>query len=1111
MGLFKKVTFSKLLGLERGTKRKKSSKIALGMTALILGSMLSNTLVANAEVGSEALDITSEYITQYPGGSNNGFTHQGLVESSTGAIYSIGGYYRGLSGSETNGIYKIDLVTKAITLDFTLPTDLAEVAVARIDDENVFVFGGYQVNYIGGKNIGAPQDDVYKVNLTTKTAVRVWNLPYNIQNAKAIVHPNGKIYIFTTGSVIEYDPIANRATSLISYTDGTNYRAPLAELASDGSIYVMGHNDNSWGSQPNVPFIYKFNPEGNVLTKVGTITGNGYPASSVYKDGKIYMFMYYNTAFQYIKDVIEFDPSTNQTKVVGQGTFISPGNAIQTRDGDTYLFTGSNYNNPAGYLHKMNMGPSLNLNVVNTNNNASVTWSTIPDAVSFDLSRGSDVIYTGNALSFNDTNLTPATNYSYSLVAKDSTGKRLNTSSRSITTPIAVPSNLTAVTDSAEKKLNITWDSNGNPANTQYIVSAVNTNPESKTDRLVVEGFEGASEVGMTGNWVKASDQKRTGIYSLKSATIGNSQTTSSQFTVTIPAGQTSDLSFFHKVSSEGNYDWLNVYVNGARVVHISGSSNWTNYTTKLNAGQNTIKFEYTKDGSAVQGSDAGYVDDLQFRMVASESYSSGAITGNAVTFNIQNPDDVYAVRITAKNGAQTAPEQQVNSLKGNNKLKVATDDVVALEQLANSDLSTQEKIDVVTVAIVNAITKIAELPEGQEKVDLGNRIIEIQSKLTSAQNVINATNGVANATNISNGNLTEQSAIDIAKQAVANAQALVTALPDGALKTSLQTQLDTATGKINLAQDVLNARNEVSKALSIANGDLTTQSAIDLAKQAVTDAQALVNKLPEGQIKTDLQTQLDVVKATIALAQDILNAKNAVRTVTVTSSVYLGNQAVIDTARQAISVAQPLVTKLPSSEIKTSFQTEIDVAIVKVDTAQAVLDVKTAEQSKNQSAVDKATESIIKVRDESIRIDLTKKLAVVQQYININKTLDGILNSNLNTYPSVTQAVYALNGVKPVLTAYPAGSDKNVLTSKYNQAFDKIGQSLISLLEQKEKGKKEDLDNVSLRFLVEYAIKQVGATSIKDRGAIHGFVMPLLHGKATGNEVNQVINSIFE
>ncbi|MCK5788355.1 MAG: T9SS type A sorting domain-containing protein, partial [Chlamydiia bacterium] len=69
------------------------------------------------------------------------------------------------------------------------------------------------------------------------------------------------------------------------------------------------------------------------------------------------------------------------------------------------------------------------------------------------------------------------------------------------------------------------------------------------------------------------------------------------------------DLSFFYKVSSENNYDKLKFYINGSEKDAWSGDVDWTEASYVLSAGENILKWEYSKDGSAIGGEDCAWVD----------------------------------------------------------------------------------------------------------------------------------------------------------------------------------------------------------------------------------------------------------------------------------------------------------------------------------------------------------------------------------------------------------------------------------------------------------------------------------------------------------------------
>jgi hypothetical protein len=64
-------------------------------------------------------------------------------------------------------------------------------------------------------------------------------------------------------------------------------------------------------------------------------------------------------------------------------------------------------------------------------------------------------------------------------------------------------------------------------------------------------------------------------------------------------------------VSSESNYDYLNVYLDGTRITRISGELDWTRVLTQIPSGAHTLRFIYQKDYSVSSGSDAAWVDEV--------------------------------------------------------------------------------------------------------------------------------------------------------------------------------------------------------------------------------------------------------------------------------------------------------------------------------------------------------------------------------------------------------------------------------------------------------------------------------------------------------------------
>ena len=108
-------------------------------------------------------------------------------------------------------------------------------------------------------------------------------------------------------------------------------------------------------------------------------------------------------------------------------------------------------------------------------------------------------------------------------------------------------------------------------------------------------------------NPFKSSTQKHAGSYSLEGGNITHSQQTWAKLT----APNTGTLSFWWKVSSENNYDWLRFLINNVEQFKISGNVDWQQKTAISVTAGDILEWRYTKDNSADSGSDTGWVDDV--------------------------------------------------------------------------------------------------------------------------------------------------------------------------------------------------------------------------------------------------------------------------------------------------------------------------------------------------------------------------------------------------------------------------------------------------------------------------------------------------------------------
>ena len=73
-------------------------------------------------------------------------------------------------------------------------------------------------------------------------------------------------------------------------------------------------------------------------------------------------------------------------------------------------------------------------------------------------------------------------------------------------------------------------------------------------------------------------------------------------------------MSFYWKVSSEGNCDYLEFYIDGARQDRISDSEDWHKMTYEITGSAlHTLEWRYFKDGSVSEGDDCGWIDKVEW------------------------------------------------------------------------------------------------------------------------------------------------------------------------------------------------------------------------------------------------------------------------------------------------------------------------------------------------------------------------------------------------------------------------------------------------------------------------------------------------------------------
>ena len=102
--------------------------------------------------------------------------------------------------------------------------------------------------------------------------------------------------------------------------------------------------------------------------------------------------------------------------------------------------------------------------------------------------------------------------------------------------------------------------------------------------------------------------------------------------TVTGPA----TVSFWWKVSSEPNRDYLHLFVDGVETAKISGTVPWTKKQLSLGSGTHTLGWDYEKDGAYAEGEDTGWLDQVTV------IYQVRAIPSSTAAPRDLNSDSLY-------------------------------------------------------------------------------------------------------------------------------------------------------------------------------------------------------------------------------------------------------------------------------------------------------------------------------------------------------------------------------------------------------------------------------------------------------------------------------------
>ena len=137
----------------------------------------------------------------------------------------------------------------------------------------------------------------------------------------------------------------------------------------------------------------------------------------------------------------------------------------------------------------------------------------------------------------------------------------------------------------------------------------------------IMEDFESGDfskfdwETNSLTSWNVVANEAYEGLYCAKSMSISDQSSSALKITIDVRVG--TDISFYKKVSSESDYDFLEFYIDDQIINAWSGEIDWSLEKYALDKGLHTLKWVYTKDVSYNSGQDCAWVDNIKLPPVS--------------------------------------------------------------------------------------------------------------------------------------------------------------------------------------------------------------------------------------------------------------------------------------------------------------------------------------------------------------------------------------------------------------------------------------------------------------------------------------------------------------
>ena len=318
--------------------------------------------------------------------------------------------------------------------------------------------------------------------------------------------------------------------------------------------------------------------------------------------------------------------------------------------------------------------------------------------------------------------------------------------------------------------------------------------------------------------------------------------------------------------------------------------------------------------------------------------------------------------------------------------LKNATDAVVQAETSKK-----QEDID-------SARDLVNQLPDGQDKTDLNDRLDAIQKEVDDKKELDDKIKELEDRIE----NMKDKSeSEDIQKE--------IDKLPDGEDKDKLQDALDKKVDELTKKEE---AENNLQAAI-----DAVEKAEKTITQEDVDSARTLVNKLPKGQDRTELNNRLDLVQKEIDRRKALEEA----------TKLVVKAESTVD--RADINKAYTSVNRLPNSTEKTDLLNRLEALEKQLaeklaqDKAEkeALQTVVLAESLKREPYIQNAKDKVNALKQSEIKSELEERLNNLEKLLNADSPAKIKVAQNLvaaaetlRRDPHITKATTTVNELQP-------------------------------------------------------------------------------------------------